>query len=211
MFTGLVEEVGTVIRYETGGRLRRFVVRADRVLEDLKAGDSISVNGACQTVTGISSGTFTFESVEETLRRTTLGSLTAGSPVNLERALRLGDRLGGHLLLGHVDAVGEVINRVDEPGNVMLTVRAPEKLSKYISEKGSIGVDGVSLTVVSVSGAIFSVSLIPYTLKCTTLGNIRPGSRVNIEVDMLARYLERLLSRTEGGITESRLRELGFL
>ncbi len=210
MFTGIIEEVGTVSRYENRGRLGHFVIRADKVFDDLKVGDSISISGACQTVTELSLNTFAFDSVEETLRKTTLGSLAVGSNVNLERSLRLGDRLGGHLLSGHVDGVGEILSRTGQPGNVVLKVKVPEKLSKYIAEKGSIGIDGLSLTVVSVSGAILSVSLIPYTLKSTTLGNVKPGYRVNIEVDMIARYLESLLSRSEREITESWLRELGF-
>ncbi len=204
MFTGIVEEVGVLLaREESGGvgpeadavRLR---IRARKALEGVALGDSIAVNGVCLTVTGSDGEEWTTDVMAETLRRSSLGALGAGDPVNLERAVTPHTRLGGHLVQGHVDGVGTVVTRT--PGEHWEVVRVvlPPELARYVVEKGSITVDGVSLTVSAVSAADdpepwFEVSLIPTTLRETTLGAVPPGSPVNLEVDVIAKYVERLL------------------
>jgi riboflavin synthase len=213
MFTGIIEEVGTVARIERRGLFQRLAIRASLVLDGTSVGDSINIDGACQTVVSLDASTFTVESVEETLRRTTLGNLHAGDRVNLERSLRPDGHLGGHFVTGHVDGIGEVISMVELPGSSLATIQVPEGLERYIVEKGSVAVDGISLTVTDVRGDRFSVTIIPYTKKVTTFDRLRPGHRVNIEVDMLAKYIEKLLatrSKGGGGLTEERLRELEF-
>lgn len=194
MFTGIVEELGEVVRItETAGDSALVAVRGPLVTSDARHGDSIAVNGVCLTVVDVTDGTFTADVMGETLRRSALGALRAGDPVNLERAAALGSRLGGHLVQGHVDGVGEVIAR--EPAAQWETVRfrLPAALARYVVEKGSITVDGVSLTVAGVGLDWFAVGLIPTTLKLTTLGARGVGDPVNLEVDVLAKYVERLL------------------
>ncbi|MGK5673034.1 riboflavin synthase [Micromonospora sp. URMC 106] len=194
MFTGIVEELGEVVRItETADDSALVAVRGPLVTSDARHGDSIAVNGVCLTVVDVSDGTFTADVMGETLRRSALGALRAGDPVNLERAAALGSRLGGHLVQGHVDGVGEVLAR--EPAAQWETVRfrLPAALARYVVEKGSITVDGVSLTVADVGPDWFAVGLIPTTLKLTTLGARRVGDAVNLEVDVLAKYVERLL------------------
>jgi riboflavin synthase len=194
MFTGIVEELGRVraITPDAGGA--RLEIACHRVLADAGIGDSIAVNGVCLTVVAQGDGWWVSDAQVETLERTTLGALAPGDPVNLERPLRMGDRLGGHLVLGHVDGVGEVVGRTELPdGSTRLTVAAPEALAAYLVAKGSVTVDGVSLTVTTADGAEFGVALIPHTLSCTTLGVRRPGDRVNLEADMIAKHVERLL------------------
>ena len=189
MFTGLVEELGCVARMGHG-RLR---IEAQLVLEDAKVGDSIAVDGCCLTVVDLDLGAWEADVVQESLARTTLGRLGPGDGVNLERPVRLADRLGGHLVQGHVDAVGEVLAPAPD-----LTVRMPPELLRYIVEKGSIAVDGVSLTVARSLADGFTVAVIPHTAEITTLGRKRPGDRVNLEVDVMAKYAEKLLaSRVE--------------
>lgn len=195
MFTGLIEEVGHVRAIEDGDNRRRLHVEANTVLEDARIGDSITVNGACQTVVEMEkSAAFVVESVAETLRRTTLGDLKPGDPVNLERSLRLQDRLGGHLVAGHVDGVGVVDCFEQRQGDAILEVEAPTELQRYIASKGSIAIDGISLTVVDVTDTIFTVAIIQHTLQHTNLSTIEVGARVNLEVDLVARYVERLYS-----------------
>jgi len=197
MFTGIVEELGEVVALERGGGASaRLAVRGPVVTAGAAAGDSIAVNGVCLTVTGLSGDVFTADVMKETLDRSSLGALEPGSPVNLERAVPAGGRLGGHIVQGHVDGVGTVLSR--EPGDNWEIVRFsfPPALSRYVVEKGSIAVDGVSLTVVEAAGDSFTVSLIPTTLELTTLGRKRPGDPVNLEVDVIAKYVERLLERT---------------
>jgi len=186
MFTGIVEELGTVNERDGG----RFTFGAATVLEDLKIGDSIAVNGCCVTVVEIGEGWWRADAVDETLQRTNLDDLKSGDPVNLERPVRLADRLGGHLVQGHVDAVGEIITSAPD-----LRVKAPADLLKYVVTKGSITVDGCSLTVVDLFDDGFSVAIIPHTVEVTTLGRKGPGDRVNLEVDLVAKYVERLLLR----------------
>ncbi|MEU4680548.1 riboflavin synthase [Micromonospora sp. NPDC023737] len=194
MFTGIVEELGEVVAVTaTAGDSALVAVRGPLVTEDARHGDSISVNGVCLTVVDVDEGVFTADVMGETLRRSALGTLRPGAPLNLERAATLGSRLGGHLVQGHVDGVGEVLSR--EPAEQWETVRfrLPAHLSRYVVEKGSITVDGVSLTVAAVGPDWFSVGLIPTTLKLTTLGARQVGDPVNLEVDVVAKYVERLL------------------
>lgn len=171
----------------------RIELAAKRVLEDVQLGDSIAVNGVCLTVTTFTSNAFTADAVPETMRRTNLGRLRPGARVNLERALRVGDRLGGHLVSGHVDGVGILKDRVPEGNAVVLSVAAPPALARYIAEKGSICIDGVSLTVMDVQESTFRVSIIPHTGLATTLLTVPVGAEVNLECDVIAKYVERLL------------------
>jgi riboflavin synthase len=188
MFTGLVQALGTVTALE-GGRL---AVEAPLAAE-LSEGDSVAVNGVCLTATGVEDGGFTADVMEETLRRSSLGALGPGSRVNLELPLRAADRLGGHFVQGHVDGVGTVREVREEGFSRVVAVEADSELLRYVVEKGSIAVDGVSLTVSGLDGDGFEVSLIPETLERTTLGGVQPGDEVNLEVDVLAKYVERLV------------------
>lgn len=216
MFTGLIEEVGTVRRVEArGAALRRLEIEAPGICKDLKAGDSVNINGACQTAVDRKGGRFLVESVAETLRRTTLGELRPGSPVNLERSLRPTDRLGGHLVLGHVDGVGTVRRLDVAAGDTVLEVAPPAELARYLAAKGCIAVDGISLTLVEVAAdGTFTIAIIPHTLAHTTLSQVLAGTRVNLEIDVVARYVERLLeagrSPIPGGLTLDALRDLGY-
>jgi riboflavin synthase len=194
MFTGIVEELGEVVRLtDAGGDSAVIAVRGPVVTSDARHGDSISVNGVCLTVIDNSDGVFTADVMGETLRRSSLGALRVGGQVNLERAAALGDRLGGHLVQGHVDGVAQLLGR--EPGDQWETVRfsLPPQLAKYVVEKGSITVDGVSLTVMAVDDDSFSVGLIPTTSKLTVLGSKDAGDPVNLEVDVIAKYVEKML------------------
>ena len=213
MFTGIVEELGRVVRLETNEDCARLTVEAPTVTQDASLGDSISVNGCCLTVAAMHRSTFTADLMAETLTRTTLGSQAPGDPVNLERALRATDRLGGHIVQGHVDATAEVLDRSHGEHWDLLRVGLPQEIARYVAVKGSVALDGVSLTVVDVedaqhnapdasptpgAGASLSVGLIPETLRRTTLGTRRPGERVNLEVDVMAKYAERLLGARLG-------------
>jgi riboflavin synthase len=198
MFTGIVEELGEVVSVEHLDGAARITVRGPQVTADARAGDSIAVNGTCLTVTGLSGSDFTADVMAETLRRTGLGDLAPGSPVNLERSLRVGDRLGGHLVQGHVDEVGTVVSRVTGDRWDVVRITVPPRLARYLVEKGSVAVDGVSLTVSALSGGPgeqpwFEVSLIPATLAATTLGRVQPGAGVNLEADVIGKYVERML------------------
>ncbi|MCM1967832.1 riboflavin synthase [Streptomyces sp. NPDC002812] len=194
MFTGIVEELGEVVAVEELAEASRFRLRGPVVTEDAKHGDSIAVNGVCLTVVETGDGEFTADVMQETLNRSSLGALTQGSRVNLERPMALGGRLGGHLVQGHVDGTGEIISRTPSEHWEIVKVALPENLSRYVVEKGSITVDGVSLTVVEAAADWFTISLIPTTLALTTLGIKKPGDPVNLEVDVLAKYVERLLA-----------------
>lgn len=184
MFTGLIEELGALTARDGA----RFRFSARLVTGGVEIGDSIAVNGCCLTVVDLAAGTWSADVVDETLRRTTLGALRPGDPVNLERPVRAGDPLGGHVVQGHVDTTGEV-----RTGAPSLTVHVPD--TRYVAEKGSVAVDGVSLTVAEVGSDGFGVAIIPHTAAVTTLGRLRPGDRVNVEFDILAKYVERLLQR----------------
>ena len=213
MFTGIVEELGRVVRLETVEDCARLTVEAPTVTQDVNLGDSVSVNGCCLTVTAVHGSTFTADLMAETLTRTTLGSQAPGDPVNLERALRATDRLGGHIVQGHVDATAEVLDHHRGEHWDLLRIGLPQEIARYVAVKGSVALDGVSLTVVDVedaqhnapdasptpgAGASLSVGLIPETLRRTTLGTRRPGERVNLEVDVMAKYAERLLGARLG-------------
>ncbi len=210
MFTGIVETTGRVAGMQAGSQDSRLRIdSAAMSLEDTALGDSIAVNGVCLTVVALAGGHFEVDVSRETLARTTLGALTTGQRVNLEKALRLSDRLGGHLVSGHVDGLGELLGREPEGQSERLVFGVPAALAKYISEKGSICIDGVSLTVNAVTVDTFSVQVIPHTLQRTIIGDYRPGSRVNIEVDIIARYLERLLQgRVNDGDNDDALGDL---
>jgi riboflavin synthase len=196
MFTGIVEELGAVVSIEQHGDAARIAIRGPLVVKDARHGDSIAVNGVCLTVVTVDEDVFTADVMRETLIRTSLGELGDGDPVNLERAATLATRLGGHLVQGHVDGVGTVLAR--EPGERWEVVRLslPPFLTRYVVEKGSITVDGISLTVTSVDDSTFSVSLIPTTLALTTLGHKGIGASVNLEVDVIAKYVEKLVTRS---------------
>lgn len=207
MFTGIIEELGTVGRIERADGHARLWIDCTTVLADAAIGDSISVNGCCLTVAeqqidDDGRGRWAADLMAETLRATALGDLAEGHPVNLERAMASTTRFGGHLVQGHVDAVGEVTARDEQPGTVFLTFRAPAEVGRYLVPKGSVTVDGTSLTVVDVTdtgdgAGTFRVGLIPHTLAVTVLGDRQPGDRVNLEADVVAKYVERLLA---GGV-----------
>ena len=193
MFTGIVAELGEVTGVEHHGDAAGLTIRGST--EGVALGESIAVNGVCLTVTGILGGTFTADVMGETLNRSGLGALTPGDPVNLERSVRLADRMGGHLVQGHVDATATIISRIPAGHWDQVRISLPGSIARYVVEKGSIAVDGVSLTVSALGDGWFEVGLIPETLKRTTLGTRKPGDVVNLEVDVIAKYVERLLAQ----------------
>ena len=200
MFTGIVEELGEVVAIEDLGDAARLTVRGAEVTSDVSNGDSIAVNGVCLTVTSSAGEEFTADVMRETLTRSSLGALAVGTHVNLERSVRLADRLGGHLVQGHVDGVGELTSCTPAEHWDVVRIALPPGLARYVVEKGSIAVDGISLTVTAVAGDWFEVSLIPETLKRTTLGYKQPGETVNLEVDVIAKYVEKLTAAA-GSVT----------
>jgi riboflavin synthase len=219
MFTGIIESIGSIRALTPkGGDVRVHVATGKLDLTDVKLGDSIAVNGVCLTAVELPGDGFWADVSRETLDCTAFHQLKLGSPVNLEKALTPTTRLGGHLVSGHVDGVGEVVAREENARAIQFRIRAPKELAKYIAHKGSITVDGTSLTVNAVDGAEFELTIVPHTLAETIMDSYRPGCQVNLEVDLLARYLERLLlgdkaaeSVGQGGITESFLAANGFL
>ena len=212
MFTGIIKEIGVVASAERAGGGVRLTVRAPQSAAGLAVDDSVAVSGVCQTVVRRTADTFTVEAVEETLRKTTLGGLQQGARVNLELALRVGDRLGGHFVQGHVDCVGEVSAVERLASSWMVTVRFPRRFSRYVIPVGSIAVDGVSLTAARVEGEEFTVALIRHTLEGTTFTDLRPGVKVNLEFDLLGKYIEKLLEGRSGGggVTPEQLRSWGY-
>ncbi|MDI6709164.1 MAG: riboflavin synthase [Thermoanaerobacterales bacterium] len=218
MFTGIIEELGTLRRIEHRPDAARLLIVAREILADARLGDSIAVNGVCLTVTSLAAGRgeFMADVMAETLARTNLGELKAGDRVNLERAMRLGDRLGGHLVSGHIDGVGRILSREPQGIAVVFTFQAPPEVMRYVIRKGSVAIDGISLTVVDHGADSFRVSVIPHTARMTTLGFKGPGATVNLEADMLAKYVERMLSRGverqegDGMITPEFLARHGF-
>ena len=215
MFTGIIEAIGTVREFSRHPHGARVRIAAPGIAAALRAGDSIAVDGACLTVTAVSGDVFACDLSAETLDRTTLGGLRPAMRVNLERPLRLGDRLGGHFVTGHVDAVGHIAGRVPQGDGELLQVAFPRGLSPLLVMKGSIAVDGISLTVAVLTQDAFGVALIPYTLEGTTLGGKRVGDAVNLEADLLGKYVARYLGDRPiplpaGGVTVSMLREHGF-
>ncbi len=214
MFTGLIEELGTVKKIRRKEASLHLTVCASMILEDMKKGDSIAVNGVCLTVTDFSSRSFSVDVMPETLRITTFSELKIGERVNLERAVKVGDRLGGHLVAGHIDGLGEIKKRKKQGGSLILKVCIPCELTKYLVPRGSIAIDGVSLTVVESEQDGFTVAIIPHTAGVTTLGFKIVGSRVNIEVDSLGKYVEKLMNfqnAKRGKITAGFLMEQGFI
>lgn len=214
MFTGIVEEQASVVALMRGQDRGRLTIQAGRAMTDLAVGQSVAVNGVCLTVTQRDGATFTTDLSPETLERTTLGDLKPQEQVNLERSLKVGDRLGGHFVTGHVDGVGRIIRRESVGDSVLMWVSFPPPLAAYIAPKGSMALDGVSLTLVEVCRDSFSVCLIPHTLAVTSLGWKEPGDLVNMEVDLLSRYLERLLGEQTGArsfVAPDLLHEQGFV
>jgi riboflavin synthase len=212
MFTGLISDVGVVERLDPRAGGARIAIRPGSLpVDELVPGESVACNGACLTVVERGGGRMSFDAVPETLARTTLGSWKSGTRVNLERALRLSDRLGGHLVQGHVDAVGKVLARAAEGQGARLTVWMPAAIAPLVAEKGSIAIDGVSLTVASAGRDRFEVALIPETLSRTVLGDAAPGTAVNLEVDVVARHVARLREFTDpAGVTEGSLKDWGY-
>ncbi|MGW0854691.1 riboflavin synthase [Streptomyces sp. NPDC002690] len=207
MFTGIVEELGEVTAVEVLDDASRFRLRGPVVTEGAKHGDSIAVNGVCLTVVETGEHEFTADVMAETLKRSSLGALTAGSRVNLERPMALGGRLGGHIVQGHVDGTGHIVSRTPSENWEIVKVSLPAELTRYVVEKGSITVDGVSLTVVDAGADHFTISLIPTTLALTTLGLKQPGDPVNLEVDVIAKYVERLLGDRTADQSDTYLRD----
>jgi riboflavin synthase len=194
VFTGIIEELGEVIAMDELPDAARLTVQGPLVTSDVKHGDSIAVNGVCLTVVEAKDGAFTADVMRESLSRSSLGALRVGSAVNLERAVRLSDRLGGHLVQGHVDGTGEIVSREPSDHWTVVRITLPDDLDRYVVEKGSVTVDGISLTVSLIGTGFFEVSLIPTTLELTTLGTKGPGDPVNLEVDITAKYVEKLLA-----------------
>ena len=207
MFTGIVEEVGRVATVSPV----RLIIAASKVLKGMETGGSISVNGACLTVTDFDSGSFSVGIMPETLKRTNLGILRSGDGVNLERPLTLDKPLGGHLVQGHIDATGRVASVIRQGGTTIIRFEAPVEVMRYVVDKGFITIDGVSLTVIAVGGTTFDISVVDYTLKNTTLGSRRVGDMINLEVDIIAKYVERFSQSRDSGITLDFLREQGFI
>jgi riboflavin synthase len=216
MFTGIIQAIGNVEELQPrGGDMRLRINTGKLPLDDVALGDSICTSGVCLTVIELPGDGYWADVSVESLNFTTLGNLESGSPVNLEKALTPASRLGGHIVSGHVDGVGEVVSLNEDARSVRVVLRAPDSLARYIAPKGSICVDGTSLTVNRVSGAEFDLNIIPQTMAETTFGQYRPGSRVNLEVDVIARYLERLIqgdaAATPGGLSLDTLADNGFL
>lgn len=218
MFTGLIEEVGEITSVTRKGNSAQITVKAGKILKDTKLGDSISTNGVCLTVTEKTSNTFTVDVMPETMNRSNLKNFKYGSKVNLERALRVGDRLDGHMVSGHVDGLGKIANYLKEDNAVWITVEADKSLLKYIIEKGSIAIDGTSLTVAYVDDRSFKVSIIPHTGEATTLLDKKIGDEVNLECDMVGKYIEKFMKFEENKSEESNsnlnedfLRQNGFM
>lgn len=207
MFTGIVEEIGIV---REAGR-DHLTFQAQRVIEGTKIGDSIAVNGVCLTIVSLQNDGFSVDVMPETLRRTSLGRLHYGDKVNLERAVVLGGRLGGHMVLGHVDEVGEVLDVSNEEGARIVRISAPAELVPYMVDKGFVAVDGVSLTIADVDDSSFVVSLVGYTMEHTTLGKKRPGDAVNLEADVIGKYVQNLEQQRKRSLSMELLREYGFV
>ncbi|PRR84369.1 riboflavin synthase [Clostridium vincentii] len=218
MFTGIIEEVGEIQNIKNGIKSSRLAIKAKKVINDTKIGDSICTNGVCLTVINIAGNLFEADIMAETLRRSNLGELKSGSKVNLERALTLDKRLGGHLVSGHIDGVGQIVANLKEDNAVWITIEANSEILRYIVKKGSITIDGISLTVAYIDDKTFKVSIIPHTGEETTLLNKKIGKRVNLECDVIGKYVEKLLGlslnkeeKTKETLGEKFLRENGFM
>lgn len=212
MFTGIIEEIGTVRRIEHGAKGARLTIQAKTVLEDTRIGDSIATNGVCLTVVSMTGDSFSADVMAESLRRSSLGTLQGGSLVNLERAMAANGRFGGHIVSGHIDGTGTIASQKREDNAVWVKIKPPAPLLRYIVEKGSIAIDGVSLTVAAVTDTDFSVSIIPHTGAQTILLGKKPGDPVNLECDVIGKYVEKLTApHKTGGISTNFLAENGFL
>ena len=210
MFTGLIECKGKVVRLSGAGGGKELVLSLRAIASGVEVGESMAVDGACLTVTGINGERVSFDVSPETLGRTTLGSLRGGAEVNVERPLRLGDRVGGHMVQGHVDGVGTIARIEASSAQHTFRFNLPVELAEMLIEKGSVAVDGISLTVVEVKGGWFSVAVIPHTLEVTTLGEKRVGEKVNVEADMIGKWVRKFVEGTKVGLTVEKLREAGF-
>lgn len=210
MFTGIIEEVGKISKIEKSGRTWTFSVNAPKICKDSKEGDSISVDGVCLSVTDIKKESFKVQAVSETLERTTLLSFNENQRVNLERAVKPTDRLGGHILTGHIDGVGKILEKIGQE-SFTLKIESPLPLMEYIVTNGSIAIDGISLTVKEVEKSSFKVTIIPYTTSFTTIGMKKVNDKVNLETDILAKYVRKAISGNEESITPEFLKEKGFL
>jgi riboflavin synthase len=193
LFTGIVEEIGTIVHIEGGTQFSKLTIQAKKVLEGVQLGDSIAVNGVCLTVTSFTATQFTVDVMPETIKKTSLGQLKRGHVVNLERAMAMGDRFGGHIVSGHIDGTGTISSRQNNANAVLFRVNAPEDLLKYMMPRGSVTVDGISLTIVDVTTESFSLSIIPHTLAYSNLREKNVGDIVNLECDIIGKYVERLL------------------
>lgn len=211
MFTGIIEQVGVVASFIRGQQSAKLMIASAKIFDDLKVGDSIAVNGSCLTVSHERRGFAEFDLSAETLKKTTLGELRIGDKVNLERALLVSGRLGGHLVTGHIDGLGEIRSKVARAEGVELQLSVPSELLRYLVAKGSIAVDGVSLTVADFRDGLFSVALVPQTLKATNLAERSVGDRVNLEIDILSKYIEKHLRGEPKGITDETMMRVGFL
>lgn len=218
MFTGIVEEIGQIKGVQKNVDSVRLTIAATKVLGDVKLGDSIAVNGVCLTVTEFSSGSFVADVMPETMKRSNLGLLGTGTRVNLERALKVSDRLGGHIVSGHIDGMGRIVGKKKDDNAIWIQIEAPPKILRYIIEKGSVAIDGISLTVAYVDERSFKVSIIPHTQDETTLVSLKEGSEVNLENDLTAKYIEKFLffdkkeeKNEKSSLTMDLLEENGFL
>ena len=213
MFTGLIEEVGQVLSSEQKGKAAILKIKTTLPLSEIAIGDSVAVNGACLTVTRKQNGILDFDVSPESLASTTLGKIRSGSTVNLERAMRLGDRMGGHIVTGHIDCIGKLARAEDSSGNRILEFSLAAENTRYMINKGSVAINGISLTINSVSSTGFSVNIIPLTQKETTLATLKIGDEVNIETDIIGKYVERLIQPwgKSGGLTMKTLTEHGFI
>ncbi len=213
MFTGIIEELGEIIVIEPQSAGSRIRVRASRVVADAKLGDSIAVNGVCLTAVELSATGFVADMAPETVSRTNLGNLKPGTPVNLERPMRVGGRLDGHIVQGHVDGTGELLELKElGSGNWWLAIRVPAELERYLVFKGSVAVDGISLTVAALEGDRLAITIIPHTYQATNLRTRRTGDRINLECDIVAKYVEKMMGRIEkpSGLTSQKLQQLGY-
>jgi riboflavin synthase len=211
MFTGLIEEIGVVERVEEEQNGRRLLIHAERMMQDLKVDDSISINGVCLTAVLVNKERFAVDVIAETRRKTTIGEWRMGTRVNLERALRADSRLGGHFVQGHVDAVALITDVESHQNEWLLTLEVPQHLKKYVIQHGAITLDGVSLTVARWQTPLATVALIPHTLEKTTLRERRSGDKINLEVDILGKYVESILSSSEPGLDEHKLKSMGYV
>ncbi len=211
MFTGIIEEVGRLERIQRGAKSARLAIDAQRITEDLRLGDSVAVNGVCLTVTDFQKQGFWADVMHETLNRSSLGALQAGSLVNLERAMAANGRFGGHIVAGHVDGLGKIIGISKDDNAIWFTLQAEEKIMRYVVEKGSVAIDGISLTVAWVREGQFAVSVIPHTAKETTLGERKTGDMVNLETDIVGKYIEKLVGFPQDLSAKATLEEGGLL